>query len=316
MNNPFPKIPTSKRGGRQALAVCAGLAFALLGRETTSAQQSLPFYEPFPNTYVNGEYLGSNTGVSGSTSGGTSGINWNFGNSLSSSCARVESYAALEYPSLVNTDATAQSFGLSSYYKDTSSTKDRGASLAITAGQTLYASCLINVQSNNVTQTFPAPFFGLSPSSASAGSSVSQSGAVAYFNAAGQVQIAKDSATPATNTTYSLTTSNTHLVVIRYKYNTGAPDEVDLWLDPTALGNNGSVPPPTISTTNNANVTSFGSVAYYQLGAPSTFYLDEVRVGYNWADVTPTNAAPGKIYAVSGGGSGCAGDNFSINLSG
>ena len=317
MNSTTPSIPLKNRPDRRSLAACAGLALTLLGLQTASAQQALPFYEPFPGTYVNGEYLGSNTGVSGSTSGGTSGINWNFGNSLSSSCARVENYAALEYPSLVNTDATAQSFGLSSYYKDTSSTKDRGASLTITAGQTLYASCLINVQSNNIlSQTFPAPFFGLSPSSASAGSSVSQSGAVAYFNAAGQLQIAKNSSTPATNTTYSLTTSNTHLVVIRYKYNPGAPDEVDLWLDPTALGNNGIVPAPTISTTNNANVTSFGSVAYYQLGAPSVFYLDEVRVGYNWADVTPTNAAPGKIYAVSGGGSGCAGDNFSINLSG
>jgi hypothetical protein len=302
-------------GWRPGCALLAGALLGLLALQNARAQQALPFYEPFSGNYVNGEYLGSYT-ASGSTSGGTSGIYWNFGNSLSSSCARVESYADLEYPSLVNTDATLQSFGLSSYYKDTGSTKDRGASLTITAGTTVYASCLINVQYYTNTTVFPAPFFGLSPSSASAGSSVSQAGAVVYFNAAGQLMIAKNSTTPATNTTYSLTTSNTHLVVLRYKVNTGSPDEVDLWLDPTSLGNDGNVPAPTITTTNNANIASFGSVAYFQLANPSVFYLDEIRVAYDWAGVTPTTAAPGNIYPVSGGGSGCAGEEFSVNLSG
>lgn len=311
MNTPSSTSKSPHRGGRPTLAACAGLALALLGLQTGVAQQSLPFYEPFPNTYVSGEFLGSATGVSGSTSGGSSGLNWNIGNSLSSSCARVQTYAALQYPSLVNTDATAQSYGLSSYYKDTSSAKNRGVTLTITAGQTLYASCLVNFQYYTNTTTYPAPFFGLSP-----GTGVSQNGAVVYYNAAGQLLIAKNSLTPATNTTYSLNTSNSHLVVIRYKYNPGAPDEVALWLDPTALGNNGNVPAPTISTTNNANIPSFGNVAFFQLANPSVFYLDEVRVGYNWADVTPTNAAPGKIFTVSGGGSGCAGDSFSINLNG
>ncbi len=310
MKNPTQPNPLFARKHRPLLQTVAGLALAWLGLQQIGAQATLPFYEPFPGTYVNGEFLGSYT-ASGSTSGGTSGIIWNIGNSLSSSCARVQSYAALQYPSLVNTDATAQSYGLVSYYKDTSSTKDRGATLAITAGQTLYASCLINVQYYTNTAAYPEPFLGLGP-----GTTINQSGAVAYFNASGQLLVAKNSLTPATNTTYSMTTSNTHLVVLRYKYNPGAPDEVALWLDPTALGNNSLVPPPNISTTNNANVPSFGNVAYFQLANPSVFFLDEIRVGYNWSDVTPTNAAPGKIYAVSGGGSGCAGDSFAINLSG
>lgn len=282
-------------------AGCAGLIL-LLSAAVAQAQQALPYYEPFPSSDTVGEELGQ-TGTAAT---------WNTGNSISSSCARVENYAALDYPGLFNIDATNQSYGLMSYTKDTSSTKDRAVLLTIPASTTVYASCLLNIL--QLTNTSTWQFFGLS-TTATVVSSVAN-GATVFFNPAGQLQIAKNSGTPATNTTYSLTESNTYLVVIRYKVNPGAPDEMDLWLNPTSLGNDNQIPPPTISTTNNANISAFGSVAYYQVAKPPQFYLDEIRVATDWAGVTPTDTPASNTYSVTGGGSGCAGDGFAVGLTG
>jgi autotransporter-associated beta strand protein len=269
------------------------------------AQQPLPFYEPFPNTYGNNEEFGTS---------GSSGVIWTIGNSVSSSCARIMTTAAMSYPGLTNIDAIAQSYGLASYPKDTGSTKDRAAALVIPASTTLYASCVFNLVSNITAATYNTEaFWGLSPTAS--GSSVSHSGAVVFFNAAGQLMIAKNSTTPATNTTYALATNTTHLIVLRYRY-TGSNDEVALWLDPTSLGNNSTVPPPTITTTNNANVTTFGSVGCFENALPTQYYLDEIRVATNWSGVTPTNAPPGNLYSVTGGGAGCAGASFNVGISG
>lgn len=298
---PLKPQPAGKSTGR--IALLFGLVLGLATLQNAVAQQALPYYEPFPNTDTIGEELGQDTPGTGPT--------WTLGNSLSSSCARVENYAALTYPGLTNVDATAQSYGLMSYYKDSSSVKDRGVALTIPASTTLYASCLVNFQ--HITNTGVASFFGLSPTTSG---TLNHSGATIFITPAGQLQIAKNSLTPATNTTYTLTISNTYLLVLRYKYNTGSPDQVDLWVNPTSLGNNATIPLPTITTTNNANVTTFGSVAYYQAALPTLFYLDEIRVATNWSGVTPTNAAPGNLYSVIGGGSGCAGASFDVSLTG
>ena len=307
------KVRLSSSRWLRQIAACSILlpVAALLPQVRGQNQSPLPFYEPFPSTYLNNEYLGSTNGVTGSTSGGVSGAVWDFGNGLSSSCARVQSNAALEYPGLTNIDAISQSLGVASYYKDSGSTKDRGAALVIPANTTLYASCLLNFQ--NLTNATPQPIFGLSTSSS--GSSVG-GGAVIYYSRQGVLQVAKNSTTPATNTTYTLATSNTYLVVLRYKFNPGSPDQVDLWIDPTSLGNDATMPPPTFTTTNNANVTSFGSVGYYEQALPTVVFLDEVRVATNWSGVTPTNAPPGNLYAVTGGGAGCAGASFNVGVSG
>jgi autotransporter-associated beta strand protein len=137
------------------------------------------------------------------------------------------------------------------------------------------------------------------------------------FDNQGRLLAYKNTLVTTTNTTYALTSSNTYLVVLRYKYNAGHPDQVDLWVDPTSLGNDQAVPPPNITITNGANVTAaFGSVAYYQYANPPGYFVDEIRVATNWAAVTPTTPAPGNLYSVTGGGSGCAGDSFAVGLSG
>ena len=294
-------------------ALLAGAVLGLLAVPFAGAQQALPFYEPFSSVAFGDSTVGYGTGEELGAANSSGNI-WDTGNGVSSSCARIESYAALEYPGLTNIDlSVAQSYGLMSYQKDTGSTKSRAALLTITPGTTLYASCLLNILTP--TNAGAWAFFGLSPTAAT-GSSVSQSGATVYFNAAQQLQVSKNSSTPATNTTFSLNASNTYLVVLRYKYNSGSPDQVDLWVNPTSLGNDGAIPPPNITTTSNANVTTLGSVAYFQAANPTLFYLDEIRVAYDWAGVTPTTPAAGPIFNVTGGGSGCAGDNFAVGLSG
>jgi hypothetical protein len=309
---PHQKTLFSKLVFRMAKGLLAGAAImaALCGPQLQAQvnQSPLPFYEPFPNTYINGEYLGTNG------PGGVSGVVWDFGNGVSSSCARVSATAALQYPGLTNIDAIAQSYGLMSYPKDSSSVKCRGAALLVPAtNTTLYASCLVNFQ--HLTNPAAAWFFGLSSSTAYASGSVAN-GAVLFISPQGGIQVAKNSNTPATNATYTLTISNTYLVVLRYKFNApGTPDQVDVWIDPTSLGNDATMPAPTFTTTNNANVASLGSVAYYQSAGPTLFFLDEIRVATNWAGVTPTTPPPGQIYGVSGGGSGCAGDSFNVGVS-
>lgn len=138
-----------------------------------------------------------------------------------------------------------------------------------------------------------------------------------------RLMVAKNSSTPAPATTYGLALSNTYLLVLRYKYNPGSSsdDSVDLWLNPTSLGNDAMMPAPTLSTTNNNDVAAFGSVAYFQEIAVANngvglYFIDEIRVATNWAGVTPTNCSPGATFNVTGGGMVCAGTGFPVGLQG
>jgi hypothetical protein len=319
-------------------------AIGLLAAGSGRAQQvsyPLPFYEPFPSAvsasgaspngfaYENNEELGQ--GVSEAIGGyaACSSNVWSFGNSVSSSCGRVFStngQSGLEYPGLTNVDVvqgTNFQTGLyGTYTRNTSSSKSRGVSLAIPANNTnapmsLYASFLLNIQTNvNGASTQPYPFFGLTATGTA--TSVSQTGAAIYLNTAFQLQLSKNSTTASTNATAALVVSNTYLIVLRYKYNTGGNDQVDLWVDPVGLGGS-TAPAPTLTITNNANLASnyFGAVAIYESGNPPLIFIDEIRVATNWAGVTPTVPAPGVIYNVTGGGAGCAGESsFPVGLSG
>ena len=101
-----------------------------------------------------------------------------------------------------------------------------------------------------------------------------------------------------------------------YKFNTSSSsdDEVDLWFDPTSLGNDSNIPRPTLSVTNGSDVSSLVSLFVYQPIAPPGYYLDEIRVDNHWAGVTPASPSPGPAFNVTGGGSGCPGDSFPVGL--
>ena len=50
-----------------------------------------------------------------------------------------------------------------------------------------------------------------------------------------------------------------------------------------SLGNNGNIPAPTITTTNNANASTFAGMAFYGAAATPLFFMDEIRVDNNLA---------------------------------
>ncbi len=301
----------------QKMCLVAAISGPLLSGSLQAAS-TLPFYEPFPsaaNPY-NGFTYGGNENL-GATGAGLSGNVWTFGNSASSTSGRITTGFGQTFPGLTNIDSGGASLAVVTRQNNTS-TKDRAVSLTMpVAPAAVYASCLVNIinQTNPLT-TYPYPFFGLTTNTV--GTSVSKNGATVFFDSTGHLLIGKNSATPAVATTYALTTNTTHLVVVRYKYNAGAPDQVDLWLDPTSLGSDASVPAPTLTTTNNNNLgpNYISAVAYFASPQNLMWIFDEVRVATNWSAVTPTNVPAGVTYAVSGGGSGCAGDSYTITVSG
>lgn len=283
-----PRISPLKK-----IAVACGLLLLAHGVPAQTVPLSFPVYEPFQ--YANNEVLG--------TTGG-SGTNWWAGNSATSSGWHINAVAALSYPGLL-ADTNSTPRGLIS---NTGTGKSRYAAFPTNTG-TIYASFLLDV--TNATGTADRLFFLLSSTTNSAGT---PSGV--WLDAANHLKISKNSsATPATNITSALVLSNTCLVVFRYK-TTGSNDEVALWLNPPYFGDNANIPPPTITTTNNANASSFAGLGMYGTAATPMFFLDEIRIDNNWAGVTPPSVSPGPSFAVTGGGSGCPGDSFDVGLSG
>jgi hypothetical protein len=280
------------------------LAF-VLGLQTSQATTfSLPLYEPFD--YTNGEALGTT---------GDSGTNWGWGNSTGSSSAHITNTAALSYPGMP-VDPNSPQLGLQSG----GSGKNRGANFSNpVTNATIYASFLLNLQTNAITASDRLIFC---LSGATSGSSAAGNPGV-WLDPSGRLKVSKNSGSTAdtnvANVTYPLILTNgTYLVVMRYKVNTGSPDEADLWLNPTSLGNNANIPSPDLITTNNANAATFNSVMYAApSGTPTAlpwFYMDEIRVSTNWSEVTPTTSWAKNTYSVTGGGTGCGGDSYAIGL--
>ena len=125
----------------------------------------------------------------------------------------------------------------------------------------------------------------------------SASGALeVWVSATGQLGVSKKGGTIAfVSGTPVANTNTTHLVVIRYTFQSGA-DEVALWVDP-ASGSYGVNPAPTTGvytdTTLTADYTS--TILYFIIASEAVtgpvFWIDELRIGTTWADVTPASGS-------------------------
>ncbi|MCX7916407.1 MAG: hypothetical protein N3A53_08930, partial [Verrucomicrobiae bacterium] len=109
------------------------------------------------------------------------------------------------------------------------------------------------------------------------------------MNASRQLQLNKNSNTPSGPLSSALGIGTTHFVVLKYEWVSGTGnDVVALYLDPTP---GGSEPTPAISITSGADQTTLQSVFIAQRSsanpASGTIWIDEIRVGTTWADVTP-----------------------------
>jgi autotransporter-associated beta strand protein len=284
-----------------------GMCGLLLLIQSAHAQFSFPVYEPF--AYDETNRLGTT---------GASGTNWTTGSSVSGSSSIITSNASLSFPG-IPADPSSPPRGLSTVPTSTSVKYEHAPFTAQTNG-TVYCSFLLNIP--NITNTANTVILTLSLD----GSSSTKGGASVWLNPSGQLQLAKNntvtagpsvSYTSAATNTAALASGNTYLVVMAYKFNTNSSDdEVDLWLNPASLGNNSSIPAPTLSVTNGTDVSSLVCLFFYQAIGNIKFYVDEIRVDNNWAGVTPASPSPGPTFNVTGGGAGCPGDTFAVGLSG
>ena len=280
----------------------SGLLLLLPGAH---AQFTWPVYEPF-GEYTNGTSLGS--GVTNPAS-----AFWYVGNGAGASNPNVFDTSALSYPALL-ADSNSTPKGARSAI--VTGSRDAAAPFAPQTNKTIYVSFLLGNIYNNGT-TIDRMFFNLSDKADSA-TSYRMS---AYLTADYRIKIMKNQSSGAgvlSAGTPILSTNGAHLVVMRYLKVTNGVDRVDLWLDPTPFGDAASLPPSTLSTTNGSNVSVLTLMALSSRSTGLyTYNIDEIRVGDTWASVTPLlTAAPGPLFALTGGGIGCPGDTFPLTLSG
>jgi hypothetical protein len=263
------------------------MLLALLGAILPAARASLLFYEPF--AYPVGTKLSKSLAQNG----------WGLGNSSGTGSPYITNTAALTYSGLVTSNGSNGLIinGTPSSNRDVGTTNFPPQSLGA-ANPTLYLSFLLNVQAP--TAVSPARMLvALSRSTTTYPNSSMVDGV--FIDASNQLWVADGSTAPTSPSTAPIG-SGTHLVVARYTWLTagssgddggssGGTSQVDLWLDPvTSLGlPETNVPPATITvpaSTSSATVNSlYITTVTNDSGA---YYLDELRLGTTWADVTPT----------------------------
>jgi hypothetical protein len=298
-------------------SLVAGCGLLLLLPSAWAQFPSLPVYESF-GQYAEGEQLGTN---------GDSGIYWDVGNGGSNGVTSyiITSAAAMSFPALLG-DTNSTPKGVMSVYENTTSA-DRGFMFPTNTG-TIYGSFLLNYLDNGAATANPTNrcIFNIvtGATDATNGSFGSVFSSV-WLTGDYRILINKNFNGGGTNTSPSavLATNVAHFIVVRYLVHAGGNDEWDLWIDPMPFGNDSRIPPPTLSTTNGPNITNFNAVmlnfrknffGYYDATA---FYEDEIRVGSDWATVTPlASPPPGPYFAVTGGGTTCPGSPPSVALNG
>jgi autotransporter-associated beta strand protein len=315
------KIPT------QMFKKIIGMCGVLLLVQSAQAQFTFPVYEPF-SEYPEGDRIGKNTSSQDPFNDPVVYANWNTGNSMNTNASPlVSTNYALSYPGL-SPDPNSPHKGIMGA---TGAGRSTAAPFTPQTSGTNYLSFLLNIQS---LPTAARPIIG-EVESATISSASGSSGVSVWVTPSGQLQFdVHNSATPLTNTTSALSVSNTYFIVLAYVFtnnvttNTG---EVDLWVNPTSLGNDANIPAPTIFTTNSnpgnqvggplsSPPTLQGLCLIYGTGQGgsviSTNLFDELRVDNHWAGVTPTGPSPGPTFNLTGGGTGCPGDAFAVGLSG
>jgi autotransporter-associated beta strand protein len=307
------KIPT--RLFKKIIGMC-GL---LLLVQSAQAQFTFPVYEPF-SEYPQGEKISKTTADpnTGQPISPNCYTNWSIGNSgNTNSSPMVTNSAALSYPGLSPDPGSPPEGIRGATYSSTG--RSTGAPFTPQTTNALYLSFLLNLQ------TLPSgirPIIGLSEKGPGTTTLDASTGVTIWETSLGQLQFGvHNNNNPWTNITSALSIGSTYFIVLAYNFTNR---EVDLWINPTSLGNDANIPAPTTYSTNTSNNGTLSSPAtlqsiaiMYPSGTPiSTNLFDELRVDNHWAGVTPTGTAPGPTFNVTGGGAGCPGDAFAVGLSG
>lgn len=110
-----------------------------------------------------------------------------------------------------------------------------------------------------------------------------------FFVGGGTLGIGKKTSTPGATTSIG---SGTQLIVLRYTITGTTTDTVDFWVNPdSSTFGAGSAPAANGSTSGGNNVASIPYFGIYAAsGAGPGIYFDEIRLGTNWAQVTPPSS--------------------------
>ena len=250
---------------------------------TGTAAVTLPFYDGFAYTATNGGRLGAP---------GNGDAVWTIGNSVGTGTPTNSILASLSYTGL----PASTGIGLMLY--PAGANKERGvdtASFPMTGiGETLYASFLINVQSFG-TNNSPIAYFDDNGSASASiqGLAIQSDGKLSLYRNA--VNTA-----PGGTTTNLLSLNTTYLIAFRYKSvtNTGN-DELALWINP-ALGQPGETAPNlTVNTGGSDRAALRGFFLKQDASVTATMSFDELRLGTNWTDVTPSSSVSSSVPRIT-----------------
>jgi pectate lyase len=230
---------------------------------THATVQTLPFTDHFP--YSDGNLYSVATGVW--DAGGSAGTEFTVSNS-----------AALTAPTNF---AVASAKGVK--WQPSGTARRNIVQFTSQSSGEVYASFLINNATPPGSSRLIAYLENI------AGSTVSSPQLGIFLNGS-TLGIGKKATAPAVTTTLS---SGTHLVVVRYTFLSG-DDQADLWLDPPSSTYGATNAPGSLgSTTGSSDPTTIQYFAFNGTsGSGPVVYYDEVRIGTNWADVTPSSGTP------------------------
>lgn len=239
------------------------LGFSLLLVPLTRAAVTLPFYDPL--SYAEGQLY--TVGAGAWDAGG------NAGNELT-----VSNTAALTAPS-----GLTNAFGKGIRWTPSGTARRSLIQFSGVISGTLYASFLINVVTPPSSGSRLVAYFDSSTSQPS-------SPQLGFFVSNGSLGLGKKASTPGATASIG---SGTHFVVLRYTFTGTTTDTVDFWVNPGSATFGAGAPPVATGSTsggnNVASITYFG--LYAASGSGPTIYLDEVRLGTDWASVTPPSGS-------------------------
>jgi hypothetical protein len=177
---------------------------------------------------------------------------------------------------------------------NTTTSRDVNAAITVT-GNVAYFSALINVQDN--TQLGTVFIVGTSQNSyfLHFGATSGNGPVTVLFGRLGIISvntganyrlgISNTSGGTPTYTEFAtdLNFGTTYLVVVKYDYSINT---ASLWINPSSLG--GSEPAGQVTNNSGTSaISAFGSVCIRNASATPKAYIDEIRVGTTWAEVTP-----------------------------
>jgi PKD repeat protein len=256
------------------------LAVLFLGLCSTGWTQIL--YEEF--NYPTPAYIGGN-GAAGSTSN-----NWTTHSVTTGQTTTVDIQdASLTYPGFAA--STGNKVYLWSNGNATSRDINRG--FTPTTASVLYFSALITLVDNSQITVTGDYFMHFGAASGASNTTFGGRLGAKSVNAGANFRFAimntSTGTTTFTDNGADLVFGTTYLVVVKYD-RTAIPTVASMWVNPASLGGT----EPSGAVTNSSGTGSFSTFASICLRNSATTpkaYIDEIRVGAAWADVTPTGAA-------------------------